>query len=249
MGQGREALYRRIGDRLDSAGEILDVGCGEGDLVAYLARRTRGRVVGLDISDAGFARAREEADRQAVGPLTQCLRGDAQEMTGLEDGRFGAVTLTFTLHHIDRKASALREIDRVLRPGGKVLVGDYVIVEGRPSTECHRLTASQVQEMLVEAGFVGIAVEMVGPDIALVEGVKPDIPRPARPPPGWSGDATKPCRLARMTSPPVQRPPAARPALFPQPEALGPIPGRGWPPRGAWRPEERDGHGAARCQG
>ena len=49
--------------QLGTAQGILDVGCGEGRLVNFLARQTQKRVVGLDISGHGFAQARREADQ------------------------------------------------------------------------------------------------------------------------------------------------------------------------------------------
>lgn len=169
MGQERdEALYARILDRLGPVREVLDVGCGEGRLVAYLAERAGIHGVGVDISPEGFVRAGEDTARRQVAHLTACVQGDAQEMPIFADGQFEAVTMTFTLHHIEGRDHALRKIHRVLRPGGKVLVGDYVIVEGRHSSECHRFTVAQVQRMLEEAGFVRVDVEMVEPAVALV---------------------------------------------------------------------------------
>lgn len=61
-----ELIDRRILCHLRSAESILDVGCGEGRLVTFLAHRTRRRVVGLDISSQGFATAYKTAARRRV---------------------------------------------------------------------------------------------------------------------------------------------------------------------------------------
>ena len=66
-----ELIDRRILRHLRSTESILDVGCGEGRLVTFLAHHTRKQVVGLDISRWGFARAYETAAR---GPIAELVK-------------------------------------------------------------------------------------------------------------------------------------------------------------------------------
>lgn len=66
-----ELIDRRVLRHLKSAEIILDVGCGEGRLVTLLAHRTRKRVVGLDISSQGFAKAYKTAARRCVTELVE----------------------------------------------------------------------------------------------------------------------------------------------------------------------------------
>jgi len=66
-----ELIDRRILRHLKSAESILDVGCGEGRLATFLAYRTQRRVVGLDISSQGFAKAYKTAARRRIAELVE----------------------------------------------------------------------------------------------------------------------------------------------------------------------------------
>lgn len=165
-------VYARILDRLGPVETVLDVGCGGGGLVNFLVGHLRARVTGLDVSDQGFPHARQDAADAAMAGLMDCVQGDAEHMTAFEDERFEAVTMTYTLHHVEHREAALREIHRVLRPGGNVLIGDYVIVDDGPSSECHRLTVAEMRRMVEVAGFVGVDVEMIDAGVALLIGRK-----------------------------------------------------------------------------
>lgn len=98
---------------------VLDVGCGPGGFTAILAEMSN-RVVGVDVSeefvDAAnrtFAR-RELAQANAVPGSATRLPFDGES--------FDIVTLIDVIHHLDSPAAALKEISRVLRPGGRLLV-------------------------------------------------------------------------------------------------------------------------------
>ncbi|WP_063821747.1 class I SAM-dependent methyltransferase [Nocardia pneumoniae] len=101
--------------------DVVDIGCGPGDLVRVLAR-TAGQVTGVDPSprmiDYATARARY---------LTNCRfeLGTAQSLP-LPDASADLVTSTFAMHHIPaaHRSSALDEMFRVLRPGGRLLLAD-----------------------------------------------------------------------------------------------------------------------------
>jgi cyclopropane fatty-acyl-phospholipid synthase-like methyltransferase len=70
-GQMSEPIDCRILRRLGSAKSILDVGCGDGRLVAFLAYHTRRKVVGLDVSGQGFAKAYKTAARGHIAELVE----------------------------------------------------------------------------------------------------------------------------------------------------------------------------------
>jgi len=66
-----ELIDRRILRRLGSAESILDIGCGDGRLVTFLAHHTRRKVVGLDVSSQGFAKAYETAMSGHIAELVE----------------------------------------------------------------------------------------------------------------------------------------------------------------------------------
>ena len=107
-------LVRAIG--LSPGQRVLEVGCGRGVALPPLARLIRpSRLVGLDV-DAGLVRiARDRLERHAVRATVEC--GDVRAMP-FPDATFDLVIDFGTCHHISRQEQALREIVRVLAPGG-----------------------------------------------------------------------------------------------------------------------------------
>ena len=90
---------------------VLDVCCGTGDL-ALAAQRAGGRVTGLDFSERMLARAREKSTE------VEWVRGDALALP-FADGSFDAVTVGFGVRNLEDLERGVRELRRVLRPGGR----------------------------------------------------------------------------------------------------------------------------------
>ena len=95
----------------------LDVACGTGDLAIELHERVGpgGSVVGLDFSEQMLALAR------AKQPEIEWRAGNALELP-FADGEFAAATVGFGARNFDDLARGLRELRRVTRPGGRVVV-------------------------------------------------------------------------------------------------------------------------------
>jgi SAM-dependent methyltransferase len=120
---------------------VLDIGCGRGLFLNAAARRlTSGRAVGVDLwqaSDLSGNRPEatlENARREGVADRVDVKDGDARKLP-FPDGSFDMVVSNYALHNIPDAAGrtqAVREVVRVLRPGGRVLIvdmkytGDYV---------------------------------------------------------------------------------------------------------------------------
>jgi demethylmenaquinone methyltransferase / 2-methoxy-6-polyprenyl-1,4-benzoquinol methylase len=93
---------------------VLDACCGTGDL-AVEAERRGGRVVGLDFSERMLERARKKSG------AIEWIQGDALALP-LGDGEFDAATVGFGVRNLADLEGGLRELARVLRPGGKLAV-------------------------------------------------------------------------------------------------------------------------------
>ncbi len=109
----RAYLYRRA--NLLRARRVLDVGSGTGIVTEELAARTQGQVVGVDLDPGMVAFAQERGGQAEYRP------GDAQALS-FRDGWFDVVACHFVLMWCRDPAQVAREMVRVTRPGGVVLV-------------------------------------------------------------------------------------------------------------------------------
>jgi cyclopropane fatty-acyl-phospholipid synthase-like methyltransferase len=114
--------------------QVLDVGCGTGTLALRAARAARSvRVTGLDADASILARARRKAAAAGLD-----ISFDEGRSTALPypDASFDLVLSTLFFHHVDddAKRQTASELIRVLRPGGRIVVGDL----GRPMNRVMR---------------------------------------------------------------------------------------------------------------
>src|SRR5262249_43007321 len=103
----------------------LDVGCGSGAVTRDIARRIgrHGRAVGVDPSPALLAVARGLAEEAGLGDRVGVREGDALRLP-FPDGSFDAVLCVAVLSPVRRGATAIPELVRVLRSGGRLGVFD-----------------------------------------------------------------------------------------------------------------------------
>ena len=125
--RGLDRRWRRLtAEAVVRAGDrVLDACCGTGDL-ALAAARAGGRVTGLDFSERMLERARRKS------PELEWVQGDVLALP-FEDGSFDAATVGFGIRNVDDLERGLRELARVLRPGGRLGVLEITRPRGRPA--------------------------------------------------------------------------------------------------------------------
>jgi demethylmenaquinone methyltransferase/2-methoxy-6-polyprenyl-1,4-benzoquinol methylase len=120
------AIAARPGDR------ILDVATGTGLVARDLVRRYGATVVGLDQSPQMLAAARARLARSPeLAARITLLEGEAEQLP-FADGEFDHLTFTYLLRYVDDPAATLRELARVVAPGGRIASLEFGEPAGEP---------------------------------------------------------------------------------------------------------------------
>jgi len=124
------ATMRESGDELVESLDVgpgmkvLDLGCGDGTTALPAARRGAD-VLGVDISSKQVAAGKARAAKTGLANL-RFQEGDASDLQGLADGRFDLVVSIFGAMFAPRPFDVAREMVRVTRPGGRVVMGNWI---------------------------------------------------------------------------------------------------------------------------
>ena len=108
----------------------LEGGCGAGGYALHLAQTVGCRLVGLDINALGVANANQLAAARGLASHARFEQCDASSTLPIESGTFDAVFSNDVLCHVPRRAGVLAEMFRVLKPGGRMLFSDALVVGG-----------------------------------------------------------------------------------------------------------------------
>jgi demethylmenaquinone methyltransferase/2-methoxy-6-polyprenyl-1,4-benzoquinol methylase len=120
-----EAVDARRGER------VLDVATGTGLVAQALVRRYGCHVVGLDQSPEMLAAAQARlVGAPALRGRIELVAGEAERLP-FADGEFDHLTFTYLLRYVDDPAATLRELTRVVRPGGRVASLEFAVPQSR----------------------------------------------------------------------------------------------------------------------
>lgn len=128
--EARDLLHDLVAERLGLSAEdrVLDAGCGQGVVASYLARKTGCRIDGITVLDFEVPKAQARAKAAGVDGQTRFQLMD-YSATSFADATFDAVYTTETLSHSPDIRQTLRELHRVLRPGGRVAFFEYSVAD------------------------------------------------------------------------------------------------------------------------
>ena len=166
--------------QLGAGTHVLEVASGSGGPAIYVARTHGCRVTGIDANESGIATATQLAAAAGLDPRVQFRHADATGPLPFAADTFDALVCIDSMNHFPDRAAVLREWQRVLRPGGRALFTDPVVVTGlvtndelarRSSIGLFVFVPPGVNETLIqEAGLVVIQQEDVTANAALTAG-------------------------------------------------------------------------------
>jgi SAM-dependent methyltransferase len=162
---------------------VLDIGTGTADIpLLMLERHPRLRIVAVDMADSMLRYAKRLADARGLADRLELRKLDAKALD-LADGHFDLVMSNSLVHHIPEPGSVFREISRVVRRGGAILVRDLFRPESREiATEivdrvaggasekqrglfldslCAALTLDEVRDLTTRAGLADLDIAII----------------------------------------------------------------------------------------
>jgi len=166
--RNREALNRIV--EISGAGpedSVLDVACGPGLLVCAFARVVR-HATGIDLTPAMLEQARELEKQHALSNVTW-ERGDVLPLP-FDDGSFSIVSARFAFHHFLDPLAVLKEMRRVCKMGGRIVVADSAPAQSkadafnaverlRDPSHTRALPVEELRELFASAGLAEPRVE------------------------------------------------------------------------------------------
>ena len=167
FGPSHRAMIRRIGAVAgDRPLKVLDVGCGTGVFAARLREAVPlARVWGIDLVPGMLRKGADRWKRHAEG--VQPVQGDSERLP-FADGSFDVITCANSFHHYPHQEHAVREMRRVLRPGGRLMIVDgyrdapwgwliYDVCVANVEGAVHHASANRFRELFTQAGLTAIA--------------------------------------------------------------------------------------------
>lgn len=154
---GQDPRWRRfLVSRLDVGPEhtVLDVATGTGAVAIELARRTGCRVVGLDQSREMLEAGRRRVADAGLDDRIELVEGTAERLP-FADASFDGLTFTYLLRYVDDPAATIRELARVVRPGGTMAMLEFGVPRGpaRPAWELYVRAGLPVLGAVVSPGW------------------------------------------------------------------------------------------------
>ena len=128
---GIDRVWRRRALRWIDGPQVLDVACGTGDFAIAIAQKRHCGVIGVDISEGMLAEMRRKVLAEHLDREVTCEVGDCAALR-FRNGTFENVTVAFGVRNFEDREACLREILRVLRPGGRFVMLELGVPGWRP---------------------------------------------------------------------------------------------------------------------
>jgi ubiquinone/menaquinone biosynthesis C-methylase UbiE len=166
--------------RLGPGQAALEVACGSGGMSCRLASETGAACVGVDVNVHGIEAANRRAERERLSSRVSFQVVDASCRLPFPDESFDVIFCNDSINHLPDRLTVLRDWYRMLRPGGRVLFTDPIVVTGELSNE-EMQTRSSIgfflftppghnERLLQQTGFTVLEVRDATHAVASVSG-------------------------------------------------------------------------------
>ncbi|MFD6185939.1 SAM-dependent methyltransferase [Streptomyces goshikiensis] len=151
---------------------VLDVGCGTGRPAIRLAQRTGARVLGISVSPTQVAGAIAASNSAKLSSHVAFDQADAMKLP-YEAGTFDAAWAVEMLFHVPDRTHVLREIGRTLKPGGRVVLTDFVVTEPLTSQEWDLIAQGFAFSSLIRPHDYADVITQAGLELVHIHDVSP----------------------------------------------------------------------------
>jgi len=165
MNRGHKSIYENVAKALELRSEdnLLEIACGNGHFIKKYASHVHS-VAGLDLSELCIKLATKKNKKRVVVGNVEFMQGEATQLPW-EDNKFSVVTSMASFMMFPEPVESLKEMYRVLRPGGRVVVCiEWNTEDGKDHYKdikkygMQLWTEDNVRNMLKEAGFSDIVI-------------------------------------------------------------------------------------------
>ncbi len=127
LSMGIDVLWRRKAIRLlkgKQVSKVLDVATGTGDFALETLKLNPVEVIGVDISSGMIAKGNEKIEARGLSDKVKLIQGDSEDLK-FPDNTFDIITVGFGVRNFENLLKGLKEMNRVLVPGGKCAVLEF----------------------------------------------------------------------------------------------------------------------------
>jgi len=144
---------------------VLDVATGTAGVAIECTQRTQADVTGIDITEAMLREGKVRVTHADLATRVRLVAGQA-ECLPFPDASFDALTFTYLLRYVDDAGATLRELARVVRPGGTVAMLEFAVPQGvwRPAWEAWVRAGLPAAGRLISPGWHEVG-RFLGPSI------------------------------------------------------------------------------------
>ena len=132
---------------------LLDVACGTGGPALRVAATTGCSVVGIDVHEQAVSTARSLAAQRGLSRRAEFQVADAAEQLPLSDAAFDAITCIDAINHLSNRRQVIAEWARLLKPGGRLLFTDPIMVTGPLTNAEISIRSSAGSYLFVPLGY------------------------------------------------------------------------------------------------